>query len=310
MKQVLDIQIGVTYDATLTIANFATKAIGATNMADVETGAVASTSTRVLSIITVCADSDGNLYLGQSPPIHQNNIVSESGNVFAASVTKEIDFTITGLVVVAGDEYVFWITDLNDYNYILPRRRMSYVATEADAVAANPDQAVAAGIVAAVNADVSEPNVTATNLLAVITITGKAVTGSGNVINNFRSAPEILFGVTLADNLSQFVASIAITDPDPGCGVSREVRKLEEIHKGNKGHLNRVIYPTSSNIQYKTVPATDYDLISIEHNGPQHTNTEGDVHAQLISYTALPAGVGVGVGSLYADLAPVLVAMK
>ena len=289
MKRVIDLAIGLEYEAALvpTAASLATAGVGDMNIIDVATNvaAVAGTVERA-AILTVCANSDGEKFFRTSLPIHSENVTSYPGVVsYVEEDPKQITFDISALVPVEDREYALFITDENDFNYIIGRRRISYVATAADV--ATGFQAVVDGLVSAINGDVSLPNVTASDALGVITITGKAVPGSGNVINGFRAAHEVLFDVILSDNLTAF-STVVAQNPDPGCGTKREIAKLEEIYKGNRGVTNRVIFPTSTNVQYAwNGAATGYETYAIEHDQPQHTNTEGSVPAQTVTVVAL-----------------------
>jgi hypothetical protein len=285
--------------------------VGDVAVFDVETNAAPTAATLEITVATLCADSLGRTFIDESNPILLRDVTSYKSVGWATSQPKTVDVTIPATIVVAiGDIFELIITDYNDYNYIMSPRRIYYEATAADLLG-TPEDNIAAGLAAQIAADISMPNVTAVAAANVITVTGSAVVGAGgaNVINNFRADYEVLFNVNSGQGLVG-VATIAVTQaPDKGCGMFREVRKLEEIHKGYKGHINRVIYPTSVDIQYKSrdltldaVPANGYDLLAIEFKSPQYTETEGDVHFQQSLTIAVPEGVGAAVDAVIAPL--------
>jgi hypothetical protein len=292
---------------------------------DAETGTTltaVSTPNKIV-IGVMCEDSEGKRYVEESEIIEMNTPTAFGLKEYFASTAKSVSFDMSAVSIIAGNVYEFWITDYNDYNYIIGRRRISYEAKPGDVLAD-----VVEGLIVACNNDDSIPNVAATWSNGddpedptstdpgdnIVLITGKAVSGSGstNVINNFRADYEILFEVVLGENLYGVTSITPVTAADKGCGTFREVRKLEEIHKGYKGYLNRVIYPTSVNIQYKSLPVSQggpagYDMYVIEHKAPQYTVTEGDVHFQVSSNIAMNEGAGA---ALAAILDPVLAQLR
>jgi len=302
MKQVQDLIIGTSYDTTLTLANFATKAVGAVNIIDPETGASWVSGGNSIIIARVCADSDGRLFVRQSLPVGSNLIRSHVSKTYTASTAKQMTVTIPAITPSAGDVFELFITDYNDYNYIVGRRRIAYEAVSGDA-----ETEVAAGLAAQINSDDSIPNVSATSAAGVITIVGEPVSGSGNVINNFRADYEVLFNIALAEGLSGIASLDTPVNASKGCGTYREIRKIEEVYKGYKGYLNRVIYPTSVNIQYDSAVGSTYDTDTIQHKQYQHTNNEGNVNPEV---STIIAGVVGAMGAFKADLATALEELK
>lgn len=287
MKRVQDLIVAGSYDNTLTLANFATKADGAVNIIDPATGVSWASGGETMLIARVCSDSDGRKFLRQSLVIHQGKVEHYVSKDFTASTPKVIEVDVTALTgITVGNVYELFITDYADAQYIVGRRRISY-----EAKAGDTPTLVAAGLATAINNDSSMPNVTATDAAGVVTITGAAVAGSGNVINNFRSDYEINFNVALAENLSGVATQTTTQTPSKGCGTYREIRKLEEVYKGYRGYINRVIYPTSVNIQYDSAVGSTYDVSTIMHKQPFHTNLEGDVPAQVSTVIAFVEGV-------------------
>lgn len=298
MKRVSKMTIGTSFDATMTRANALTQTVGEVGIIDIETGAAATgaASEKRVAIIMLCSDSDGRLYVEESAPIEMGSIQTYNDSLYSASTAKEQEIDVTGITtLVAADingvDNVFelFVTDYNDYNYIIGRKRFEYVGKTGDTAAM-----IGTALALQITTDVSIPNISATSAAGVITVIGKAVIGSGtsNVINNFRADYEVLFNMVAGKGLYGVAVISTTVFADKGCGTQREVRKMEEVHKGYKGHLNRVIYPTSVNILYKSVNAGGYDLYVIEHKGNQYTETEGDVHFQLAHTVALNAGAG------------------
>jgi hypothetical protein len=303
MKRVQDLIVGTTYDTTITMANFATKAAGAINIIDPATGISWATGGESAMVVRVCQDSDSRFYIRQSLIMGSGLIKNHDAKEYAAATPKIMTLTLTALPANAslGDIHELWITDYNDSNYIVPRRRIEFVAT---ATLETPTQ-VAAGLAAAILADVSLPNVTATSAGDVLTITGAAVDGSNNVIVGFRAAHEVLFNLGLGEGLGLGVAATTQV-ADKGCGSYREILKLEEIYKGYRGFTNRVWNSGNvSNIQYDSVSTDNYDVNSIMHSQPQHTNNEGNVNPQVSTVIALEQSVAVlpgAGGTFHADL--------
>jgi hypothetical protein len=284
MKRVRKMMIGTNFDAAHTLALLQAAPVGEIALLDPRTNGVpvAGTAEEIV-IARRCADSDGNAYTEFSDPIPLRNITSMTHTDWAASDAKVMTVTLTaGLTPTEGEIFELIFTDYNDYNYIVSPRRVYYEATAADVAAGDPSDAIKDGLIAAINADVSMPNLTAASGgVDIITVTGAAVRGGGgtNVINNFRADYEVLFDINAGTGLAGNATIATTTPPDKGCGMFREIRKMEEDHKGFKGHLNRTIYPTSVNIQYHSDPnvANGYDVLVIEFKSPQHTQTEGDV---------------------------------
>jgi hypothetical protein len=295
MKRVQKMIIGVDFDGAIADRNaLLAGTAGDTMIVDVDTGLAAVAGATKVAIATLCVDGDGRPFIEESDIIELRKVQTNGLSTYAASAPKEQVVTIPAISPSAGDEFEVIISDYNDYNYIVNPRRIRYKA-----VAGDTETEVAAGLAAAISDDVSMPNLSATSALGVLTVQGKAVLGNSNVINNFRADYEILFNIYLGEGLIG-VATVATTPntPDKGCGTFREVRKMEEIHKGYKGHLNRVIYPTSVNIQYKSLsPAmggpVGYDLYVVEFLAYQHTQTEGNVDFEISTTIALPSGEGV-----------------
>lgn len=286
MKRVQDLIIATTYDTGLTLANFAAAADGAVNIIDPATGVSWATGGESFLVAKVCSDSDGVKFLRQSLVVHSGEIEHYVSKDFTASTAKEVEVDLAAVTgTLAGDVYEIFLTDYADPQYILGRRRISY-----EAKAGDTPTLIAAGLAAAINSDVSMPNVSATSATTVVTIVGKAVPGSGNVINSFRGDYEVNFNVAIAENLAGVATVTTTVTPAKGCGTSREVRKMEEVYKGYRGYTNRVIYPTSVNIQYETINGTNYDVSTIMHKQPFHTNNEGSVPAQVSSVVAFVEG--------------------
>ena len=302
MKQVQDLIIGTSYDTTLTLANFATKAVGAINIIDPETGSSWATGGNSFVVARVCQDSDLRYYVRQSLPIGTGLIRNHVAKEYAAATAKTMTITIPATVPVAGDVYEFFVTDYNDAQFITGRRRIAYeaVATDLD----NED--IADGLVAQLNSDESMPNLSAANVLGVITVTGEAVAGSNNIIAGFRAAHEVLFNIALAENMAGVSVVAAGNPAAKGCGTNREIKRLEETYKGYRGFTNRVWNSaTISNIQYDTSTGDDYDVNTIQHKAYQHTNNEGNVNPVVSTIIALEESVAVlpGIlGSFHFDL--------
>ena len=290
MKRVSKMTIGLKYVAHANLAALQGGIIGDVAIFDPTTNAVPDPGAYSYIICTLCADSDGNTFVDMSDPIVVGKTTSRTNSDFIPPVAKVQPIELAGITAVDGNRYEVIITDYNDYNYIVNPKRISYEAAPGDTIALITD-----GLAAQINSDVSLPNLVAvSDTVSLITLTAKSVPGSGQVINNFRADYEILFNVQLGDNMIGEAVLNAPTLADKGCGSFREVRKMEETHKGYKGHLNRVIYPTSVNIQYKSDSTKQYDLLVIEHNAPQHTNTEGVVDSQNTMIVAVPQDAGVG----------------
>lgn len=299
MKRVQKLIVGTQYAPQATVVDHVNLgADGDVGVFNTATGAVAVPGDAEVTIAVRCSDSDGRPYVEQSLPIPIGNISTARPGPFLLSSPKQVDVDLSAVPAPSaggGEVYEIFVTDYNDYNYIIGRRRIEYEAKAGDVLAD-----VVTGLITNINDDVSLPNLIASysnddkptdpapvdpgdNIIKII---GKAVGGSGasNVINNFRADYEILFEIILGENLFGLAVN-TVTLPQQGCGTFREVRKLEEIHKGYKGHLNRVIFNTSTNIQYKSMsPAqgvAGYDLYTIEWKSPQYTETEGDVHFQI-----------------------------
>lgn len=291
MRRVEKMIIGVQYVAHADIAALLLGAVGDVVIFDVETNAIAAPGARDVFIATLCADSDGVLFVEQSDPIGISQITHKRESINAPSAAKVQDVVIPAIVATQDQVFGLIISDYNDYNYIVNPKRIEFKANAGDT-----EVEISEGLATAVNSDVSMPNLLADGLTVpgTVTLTGVAVRGGGgsNVINNFRADYEILFNTNLGENLIGFATVTTTTPPDKGCGTFREVRKMEETHKGYKGHLNRVIFPTSVNIQYKSVVGVGYDLLVLEYRGPQYTETEGDVHFQKALTVAIPAGAG------------------
>ena len=225
MKRVQDLIIsgigtgtGGEYDNTITMANFASKTAGDINIIDPATGISWATGGESAVVVRVCTDSDGRFYVRQSLPLSKGQIRSYVSKDYAVATPKIMTLNLAGIAATAslGDVHELWITDYKDSNYIVPRRRIAY-----EAAAGDTPTLVAVGLAAAINADVSLPNVTATSATTIVTITGAAVDGSGNVISDFRANYEVLFNIALAENLSG-VATLATTQvPANGCGSYR-----------------------------------------------------------------------------------------
>jgi hypothetical protein len=284
MKRVQKLIVGSAYVQAADLVGHVSANPGEVGIYNRETGAPAVAGDDEIVVAVKCEDSDGRPYIEQSMPIKLRNISNAKGVDYAASNPKDVEVDLAGITVTEGTVYEIFITDYNDFNYIIGRRRIDYRATAADAVTGST--AIRDGLVYAINADVSIPNVIATaGAGSLMNIVGKAVGGSGasNVINNFRANYEIFFEVILGANLFAAAVITGTILPSQGCGTFREVRKLEEISKGYKGVTNRVIFPTSVNVQYKSqgAPVVGYDLYTIEHKSDQYTETEGDVHFQI-----------------------------
>lgn len=286
MKRVQDLIVAADYDAALTLANFASGTDGDINIIDPSTGVAWAAGGESFVIARVCSDSQGRKYVRQSLPVHSGQIQNYVSKDYAASTPKIMTVTIPAITPSAGDVFELFLTDYNDAQYIVGRRRIAYEAVTGDTATL-----VAAGLAAQINADDSMPNVSATSALGVVTITGAAVDGSGNVITDFRANYEVLFNIALAENLSG-VATLATTqNPAKGCGSYREVRKLEEIYKGYKGFTNRVWNSaTISNIQYDAASGSTYDVSTIMHKSRFHTNLEGDVPQLISTHVAFVEG--------------------
>ena len=298
MKRVQDLIIsglgtgtGGELDATMTLANFASATEGDVNIIDPSTGIAWATGGASAVVIRACADSDGNAYVRQSLPLLKGHIKSYIHKDYAVATAKTITVTIPATTPVAGDVYEMFITDYNDAQYIVGRRRIAYEAIATDTNAT----ALAVGLTAQINSDDSIPNVSATNAAGVITIVGAAVSGSGNVMSKFRANFEVLFNVALAENMAGLSVVAVTVNAFKGCGTYRGVLKLEEIYKGYKGFTNRVWNSaTISNIRYDANSAGTYDLITIMHDQPQHTNNEGSVPAQVSTIIAMDSAVAGG----------------
>jgi hypothetical protein len=291
MKRVQDLIVGSTFDATVTLANFATKAAGAVNIIDPETGIAWATGGNSAVVVRVCQDSDGRFFIRQSLPLLKRQIRSYVSKDYVAPAPKVMSIDVSAVSPSTGDIFEIFITDYKDFNYIIPRRRIEYVATASDTTAAD----IKTGLIAAINADVSLPNVNATDGGGdIVTVTGAAIDGSGRVINDFRANYEVLFNIALAENMAGVAVVALVTSASKGCGHNREVLKLEEIYKGYKGYTNRVIYPSSNNIQFDTDTTTPgtYDVTTVMHDQPEHTNNEGSAPAQVSTVVAMLEAAG------------------
>lgn len=290
MKRVQKLVVGTAFSQAASLVDHVAATAGNVGVYNAITGLPAVPGDNEVIIAVKCEDSDLRPYVEQSQ-MRISDITSARGAGYIASAPKRVDIDMNGIAAPSaqgGERYEIFVTDYNDYNYIIGRKRIEYEAIAGDGIAE-----VVAGLTVAINEDVSMPNLIATDLGGnILRVEGAAVGGSGstNVINNFRADYEILFEIILGENMFG-LATTTVTPPVQGCGTFREVRKLEEIHKGYKGYLNRVIYPTSVNIQYKSLsPAqgvVGYDMYSIEHKSPQYTETEGDVHFQVVTNVAI-----------------------
>ena len=270
------VDTGGELDAAMTLANFGSATEGDVNIIDPATGIAWATGGDSAVVIRACADSDGNPFVRQSLPLIKGQIRSYTHKEYAEATPKKMTLDLSGLPANAaqGDIHELWITDYKDSNFIIPRRRISFVAT---ATLKTPTQ-VAAGLAAQILDDVSMPNVTATSAGDVLTVIGAAVDGSGNIINDFRASHEILFNIGLGEGVAAGVL-LTTVPAFKGCGTYREVRKLEEIYKGYRGYTNRVIYPSSSNIM---------------HDQPFHTNNEGAVPSQVSTVISMDSSLITG----------------
>lgn len=212
-----------------------------------------------------------------SSPITGKNVRSYKGEPYRAAVAKIIAVGYNGtsgsIPVINGGEYALNIVVKTDSEVQLNHiQRFNYVA---DASATEDE--IATAFVTAINSDAyMKYEEVSASLLTNGANRGIAITAV--TPTTFDVAVDLSFaGVPVTETQS----------PDLGNGLPKQMREIEETYKGYKGFLNRIWLPDQPT--YFTDPATNYDMIVIEHgNEFDQQNENSSSKAPLTTYIMIP----------------------
>ena len=279
MKRVTDLIIGKTYDAALDTTNVA-GVDGAVNLIDIATGNTAIAGANEVVFIKKCTSEAGVAYLEYGNTIHRGSQTSYSATTYVAASPKVITLTALTAPAAVGTSYVMYLNSRENENYLLMRRRYEVISVtgETGITLADKFRVLIDADTAFTGVETDAPGA------AVIVLTGQPT--------KFSQAYEANFELSPGENLEYVTATTSAGTPDPGCGTNYTINKFEEVAKGYKGVLNKVLFSTEMYALKAPggVSATGYDLFAIEHKQPFHTNTEGSVPFQVVTQVAMEEG--------------------
>lgn len=205
-----------------------------------------------------------------SDPIEGAKVRSFQARSYTAKVEQTAAVTLTGLVPVAGTEYIIRIVykDIKEHPGQFTQT-YRIIATAADAAAVDT---FGASLAAKVNAH-SGRRVTAsyTSGTDVLLLTGRVIpecTSALSDIDEFTMVEfEVAFNYVDSDGNWQTITStsttVTITGPTKGSGNWEQVRDLEKAQLGHLGLTNKTLFPILAP-DINTVKGGFYDFIVIE----------------------------------------------
>lgn len=233
--------------------------------------------------------------------ISLKNVKKYEKTVFRARVEQVIDVTVG--TPITGQEYILTVIDLSDKEIL--QRRQNKRSYSSIATASSTATTIAADYAAQITADTSS-SVTATSSGSDLTLTGKAIETTANIVGEYQ--PQVFFDTELAvadpqNYLTKFGSVAYTTAVDFGSGNFEQIRQLEQRGQGYIGVTNRTKFPIEAGL-YLSVAGTNYDMYIIEADRVYSSNdyTFGDVKSPISLIIACTAGAGAPVEALLTPL--------
>jgi hypothetical protein len=298
---VIDVIIGNTLAAGATVdpTNIASKALQLGVASDLSWGGTDGASVKKEQFLIFQGTGVG------SPPrisslIDPTDVLSWQRVAYTAAAAQVSTITVES--PTAGREYILYLVDLQDFEYVnKPRKRYAVVAASGETATT-----LAAKFVTLINQDLSK-FCSAGSAAAVITLTGIAR-------DSVSKAYETNFKIALGGSFTTSTTIAYTTAPTKGVGTYDQVFELEEKYKGYKGNMNRseyVVTPT-----YYVDPAKTYVSFIIRHRrriGTQAAGREGMgdlITTYLFIDSTNAAAAASGAGSIALNLTNMLGASK
>jgi hypothetical protein len=233
-----------------------------------------------------------------SDPIEGSKVKGYRGQSYTPKTEQTSSLTLTGLVPVAGTEYIVRIIykDITEHPGQFTHT-YRYVATAADA---SDVDVFGAAIAAKINAH-SGRRVNATytaDVVDTLVLTGREIsecTSSLNDIDKFSMVEfDVFYNYVDSDGNWQIWPSTSTTVTTvaavQGSGNWEQVRDIEKSILSHRGVTNTIHFPVRKP-DFATVVDTEYDLIVIEHDKSYQSPDNAYVkQTALTTIIALPSG--------------------